>query len=119
MLRTTALGGLILISAMTVAQAQPGPPPTATPPVAGPESPPAVIAPAAPAFKVGDVVTDRAGVPLGPVKSLTDAPRGTVVIVQIDGKLVAIPQSTLTQTRAGITSRQTKAEILAAAAALP
>jgi hypothetical protein len=31
-----------------------------------------VIAPAAPAIKVGDVVIDRAGVRVGPVKGLTD-----------------------------------------------
>jgi hypothetical protein len=108
---------LILAAAVTaasVAYAQP-PPPTA-PPV-GPMSPPAAIAPAAPAFKVGAVVTDRTGARVGTIQSLGDAPRGPMVVIAIDGKLVSVPQSTLTLKDDGVVSLQTKAEILAATGA--
>ena len=91
------------------------PPPT--PPAAGPESPPSEIAPAAPGFKVGTVVTDRTGARLGPVASLTEAPTGAMVVIEIDAKMVSVPAETLTQRGEAVVSRQTKAEILAAAGA--
>jgi hypothetical protein len=93
-------------------------PQTQAPP-AGPLSRPAEIAPAAPAFKDGAVVIDRAGVKLGPIKSLTEAPRGPMVVIEIDGKMVSVPQGTLTLKSDGVVSSQTKAQILAAAGAPP
>jgi hypothetical protein len=79
----------------------------------------AVIAPPAPALKEGGMVSDRTGAPLGPIQSLVDAPRGPMVVIKIDGKLVSVPQSTLTLKGANAISSQTKAEILAAAQAPP
>jgi hypothetical protein len=76
-----------------------------------------VIAPAAPAFKVGAIVTDRTGARLGPIQRLTEAPRGPMVVIAMDGKLVSIPQSTLTPKGEAVVSSQTKAEIVAAAGA--
>lgn len=96
------------------AQAQTPPP---TPPAAGPDSPPSAIAPAAPGFKVGTVVTDRTGARLGPVASLTEASAGPMVVIEIDAKMVSVPADTLSQRGEAVVSRQTKAEILAAAGA--
>lgn len=84
-----------------------------------PPTPPIVIAPPAPAFKIGAVVVDRTGARLGPIQSVTEAVRGPMVVIAIDGKLVGVPQSTLTLKGVGAVSSQTKAEILAAAAAPP
>lgn len=80
---------------------------------------PVVTAPPAPAFKVGAVVTDRTGVRLGPIQSITESPRGLVVVIEIDGKLIGVPQSTLTLRDDGAVSSQTKAQIIAAAGAPP
>lgn len=77
----------------------------------------AVTAPPAPAFKVGAVVTDRTGARLGPIQSVTEADRGPMVIIEIDGKLISVPQSTLTLKDEGAVSSQTKAEIVTAAGA--
>jgi hypothetical protein len=74
-----------------------------------------VIAPAAPAFKIGAIVTDRTGARLGPIQNLAEAARGPMVVISIDGKLVSVPQSTLTLKGGGAVSSQTKAEIAAAA----
>jgi hypothetical protein len=109
----SAIAALSLAAGAASAQ-----PPTQAPP-AGPLSPPAEIAPAAPAFKKGAVVVDRAGAKLGPIKSLTEAPRGPMVVIEIDGKLVSVPQATLSLKSDGVVSSQTKAQILAAAGAPP
>ena len=90
-------------------------PPAPSAPPAGPTSPPAAIAPAAPAFKVGAIVTDRTGARLGRIQSLSEAERGPMVVISLDGKLVSVPQSTLTRKGEGAVSSQTKAEITAAA----
>jgi hypothetical protein len=84
---------------------------------AGPKSPPAMIARAAPALKIGAIVTDRTGARLGPIQSLTEAARGPMAVILLDGKLVSVPQSTLTLKGEGAVSSQTKAEIFAAAGA--
>lgn len=111
---------VVAIFALTVglAAAQPAPTaPSTPPPAAGPESPPAQIAPAAPGFKVGTVVTDRTGARLGPVTSFTEAPEGPMVVIEIDAKMVSVPAASLSQRGEAVVSRQTKAEILAAAGA--
>ena len=87
------------------------------PPRSGPEPSPPVVAPAPPAFKAGAIVTDRNGARLGPIQSLALAPSGPLVVIRIDGKLVSVPQSTLTLENGSAVSSQTKAEILTAAGA--
>jgi lipoprotein-anchoring transpeptidase ErfK/SrfK len=101
------------VGAAGAACAQPAAAPSA------PTPPPAVIAPPAPAFKVGALVTDRTGARLGPIKSLAEGTRGPMVVIEIDGKLISVPQATLTLRGEGAASAQTKAEIIAAAAAPP
>lgn len=80
--------------------------------------PPATIAPPAPAFKAGGIVTDRTGARLGPIQSTAEAERGLMIVIKIDGKLVSVPQSTLKLKGENAVSSQTKAEIMAAAHAL-
>ncbi len=75
-----------------------------------------IVAPA-PAFKVGAVVTDRTGARLGPIQSLAEAARRAMIVIEIEGKLVSVPQSTLKPNGGGAVSSQTKAEIMAAAGA--
>lgn len=77
----------------------------------------AAIAPPAPAFKVGGIVIDRTGAQLGSIESVADAERGPMVVIKIDGKLISVPQSTLTLNGENVVSSQTKAEIMSAARA--
>ncbi|MGI9168880.1 MAG: hypothetical protein ACR2FH_01710 [Caulobacteraceae bacterium] len=84
---------------------------------AQPAPAPAPIVAPAPHFKVGAMVTDRTGARLGPIQSLAEAARGAMIVIEIDGKLVSVPQSTLKAKGGGAVSSQTKAEILAAAGA--
>jgi hypothetical protein len=84
---------------------------------AQPASVPAPIVAPAPAFKVGAVVSDRTGARLGPIQSLAEASRGAMIVIEIDGKLVSVPQSTLRPKGGGAVSSQTKAEIMTAAGA--
>jgi hypothetical protein len=73
------------------------------------------IAPAAPAFKFGAMVTDRTGRPLGAIESLAESERGAMIVIKIDDKLVSVPQSTLKLNGERVVSSQSKAEIMAAA----
>ena len=86
-------------------QDTPSPPPTV----------PGSVAPSPPAFKVDMTVVDQAGVAVGKIKSLAESEGGPVVIVEIDGKLVGLPQRTLILERGQARSTQTKSEMLTAA----
>jgi hypothetical protein len=100
------------VSRPTTAAAQPG--------TRAPETRPAAAAPAPPAFRAGAIVTDRTGARLGPIQSVADAPRGPMVVIEIEGKLVSVPQSTLTlKPDASVSSSQTRSEITSAAGARP
>jgi hypothetical protein len=88
-----------------------------TPPATGPA--PAVIAPPAPDLKPGAVVIDRNGLRIGKVQSLAESERGAMVVVDMDGKLVSVPQSTLLPKGDSAVSSQSKDEILGAAHAPP
>lgn len=103
------------IPATALAQAaSEAPPPALTPPPATTTS-----AALAPAFEAGAEVRDRNGVLLGEIASVAPAADGKVmVVVAIDGKLVGVPETSLTlSSGGGAVSRQTKAEVLAAAGA--
>jgi hypothetical protein len=82
-----------------------------------PAAEPAVTAPPPPAFAADMPVVDRTGFAVGRIKSLADSPRGPMVVVVIDGKLVNLPQRTLTLTGGTAHSSQSKAEMLAIAGA--
>lgn len=122
-----ALAAVAALAGATQAQcqAQPAPPALASPqlpPAAPVERPtvgeaPSSVTPPAPAFKSGDAVADRDGVALGSVQTLVESPAGPMLVVNIDGKLVSLPQTTLKMQGAAIVSSQTKAQILAAAGA--
>ena len=73
--------------------------------------------PPAPAFTEGMMVVDRSGAQIGRVKSLVETQYGALIIVEIDGKLVGVPRSTLLLQNEKILSSQTKDEILRAAGA--
>lgn len=107
-------------SGQALAQARPTASPQ-TPPVApaalAPGEAPSSVTPPAPAFKSGDAVADSAGAALGAVQALVESPAGPMVVVNIDGKLVSLPQATLKMQGNAIVSTQTKAQILAAAGA--
>jgi hypothetical protein len=104
--RTLLLLPVLLLA--TPAAAQPAPTGAAAPAVA--KAPP-------PAFQAGMPVFDGTGMQVGKVASLADSPRGPMVVVEIDGKMVSLPQSTLTLARGTARSTQSKAEMLAAAGA--
>lgn len=86
---------------------------------ASPTPPPAISVAPAPAFKAGDPVTDASGAVVGPIATLTESPRGAIVVISIDSKLVGVPQATLKLRGDKVVSSQTKAQMLAAAAAPP
>ena len=65
----------------------------------------------------GMTVVDRSGEAVGVITAVADSERGPMVIVKVDGKLVSIPQSTLTLDGTIVRSSQAKAQILAASAA--
>lgn len=88
-----------------------------TPTAVGP--PGATAKPAAPAFKPGMVVRDRSGARLGVIQTITETPGGLNVVIEIDGKLVGVPPSTLRLRGETVVSAQTRAEILMAAGAAP
>ncbi len=54
---------------------------------------------------------------LGPIQTVVDSNRGPMVVIEIDGKLISTPQSSLTLKGEGAVSSQTKAQIIAAAGA--
>ena len=92
--------------------------PSAVPPAnaAAPSVPPAVTRPA-PALKSGAIVSDRTGAAVGPIQTLAESDRGSMVIIKIDGKLVGVPESSLRLEGERVVSAQTKAEMTAAAGA--
>jgi hypothetical protein len=104
--------GLMMATALsTTVAAQPAnPPPARVLPNA-----PVREAPPAPAFKAGDPVIDSAGQVVGPIKTVTEGVNGALVVIEIDSKLVGVPQSTLKMDGARVVSSQTKAQMLAAA----
>ncbi len=103
----------LLLAVPGIALAQP-----AVTPTPSPRPPPTAVEPApAPAFKAGSVVVDRDGTAIGAIKTLTESSRGPMVVVEIDGKLVSVPQSTLRLQGDRALSSQTKAQMLAAAGA--
>jgi hypothetical protein len=65
----------------------------------------------------GMPVVDQAGVSVGVITAVADSEQGPMVVVKVDGKLVSIPQSTLTLDGAVVRSSQTRAQILATAMA--
>jgi hypothetical protein len=60
---------------------------------------------------------DRTGAAIGRIKTLTESDKGPVVVIEIDRKLVSVPQSSLKLQGEVAVSSQTKAQILAAAGA--
>ena len=110
------------VSIATAAAAQNPAGPSASPQAPGGPSaaagpPTRVEAPPAPAVKAGDLVIDRTGAQVGSVKTLTESEVGALVVVEIEGKLIGLKSSTLRVEGARVTSSQTRAEMLAAAAA--
>ena len=85
--------------------------PAATPPASVVEKPPA------PAFKANMSVLDRTGADVGRIETLAESAARAMVVINIDGKLVSVPQDTLTLDGQVVRSRQSKAEMLAAAGA--
>jgi len=113
---------LLILAAASQAQCQAPPdtaplPPAAPAQVAPANAAPSTVTPPAPAFTAGDTVVDRAGQRVGAVQTLVETPAGPMVVVQIDGKLVSLLQTTLRMDGSTIVSSQTKAEMLAAAGA--
>jgi hypothetical protein len=87
---------------------------------AGAQSTPAIpIAPQAAPHPLaqGMTLVDRSGVAVGVIAAVADSERGPMVVVKIEGKLLSIPQATLTLDGTIVRSSQTKAQILAAIAA--
>lgn len=76
-------------------------------------------APPPPAFKAGTAVSDSTGATVGTVASVVEGERGLMVVVDIDGKLVSVPQETLTLAGERAVSSQTRSQMLAAAGAPP
>ena len=86
-------------------------PPRATATAAPPAKPPP------PAFEPGMPVVDNRGAVIGRFKSLAESDAGAMAIIEIDGKLVGTPQSSLTLEGDRIRSARSKSEIVAAAGA--
>lgn len=102
------LAGTLVIASFAIAQAQPAPP--AQPSAPRPAAP-------APAIQAGETVFDRTGQAVGAVQGLVETPAGAMVVAQVDGKLISLPQSTLRVEGRRVVSAQTKAQMLAAAGA--
>jgi len=111
-----ALLALAGASAQAAEPAAPQPPPVA-PATPAPGEAPSSVTPPAPAFNAGDRVADSQGTALGAIQTLIESPAGPMVVVNIEGKLVSLPQGTLRMQGTTIVSSQTKAQILAAAGA--
>jgi hypothetical protein len=96
--------------------AMPAPPAAAkvTPP-APTDTPPATSSEPAPAFRAGAKVSDSSGADIGVIQSIAEASTGAMVVLKVDGKLVSVPQGTLSPFGENVKSSQTKAQILAAA----
>ena len=87
-----------------------------------PAEPPAgaatsTLTPPVPAFKAGAVVSDSTGATVGTVASVVEGESGLMVVVKIDGKLVSVPQDTLTLVGDRAVSSRTKTQMLAEAGA--
>ena len=63
-------------------------------------------------------VTDRHGVAMGQVKGMTETERGAIVILEIEGRLICVPQATLAIEGDRARSAQTRSQILNVAGAL-
>lgn len=88
---------------------------SAVPTTAPPRPPP--TAPPAPAIEAGSVVYDRSGLDAGVVQSLVETPAGPMIVARIDGKLISLPQKTLTLRDGRLVSDQTKDQMMDAAGA--
>jgi hypothetical protein len=117
--RFATVAGAAVLSILACAATSSAAAPQPAGPQIAPVGPGAVAVPAkpAPAFKAGASVTDRGGTVVGAIESVIDTPAGLMVVVKIDGKLVSVPQSSLTLRDGAAVSRQSKAEMLAAAGA--
>ena len=113
MMSLTALA----MAAALLAQAPTGTAPTSPGPAAGIATTDAVPKPPAPAFRPGMAVVDTTGASIGVVQTMTEAQTGTMVVVKIEGTLVAIPASQLRLEGANVVSAQTKSQIVTSAAA--
>ena len=118
-----ALAIILALAGAAQARCQAPPQPaTEIPPVAPMAAPPAGAAPSsvtppAPAIRAGEAVIDRSGAEVGRIQTLIESPAGPMVVVQIDGKMVSLPQRTLRLQGETVVSSQSKAEMLAAAGA--
>jgi hypothetical protein len=109
----------VLAATLSLASCGQPPPPVATPPAPSTATGAAgaTAKPPAPAFKPGMVVVDRTGARVGVVKTITETPGGLNVVIEIEGKLVGVLDSTLQLRGESAASSQTRAEILAMAGA--
>lgn len=96
------------------APAMPAAPAAKTAPPAPTDDPPASSSAPAPAFRAGAKVSDSSGAQIGVIQSIAEASTGAMVVLNVDGKLVSVPQGTLSPFGDNVKSSQTKAEILAA-----
>ena len=97
------------------APAVPVSPATKAIPPAPTDTPPASDKAPAPAFRAGAKVSDSTGAQIGVIQSIAEASTGSMVVLNIDGKLVSVPQGTLSPFGETVKSSQTKAQILSAA----
>ena len=63
----------------------------------------------------GMPVVDLTGAAVGVITAIADSDRGPMVVVKADGRLISLPQASLTLDGAVVRSSQTRAQILAAA----
>ena len=111
---------VILLTAMAWITAGERPPahPTLRAPSSSAVGPPgSVPMPRAPVFRPGTVVSDRTGARVGVVESLAETRSGLNVVIEIDGKLIGVPPSTLLLRNHSAVSLQTREEILSTAGA--
>jgi hypothetical protein len=107
-LRPCWVGGLALCAALAsggYALAEP------TPAIAvAPQAAPRPLTQGMPVF-------DKSGVRVGAIAAVADSASGAMVVLKVDGKLVSIPQASLTLDGNVARSAQTKAQIISAASA--
>lgn len=96
--------------------AMPAPPvaPKSAPP-APTDSPPSSSGMPAPVFRAGAKVSDSTGAQIGVIQSIAQASTGSMVVLNVDGKLISVPQGTLSPFGENVKSSQTKEQILSAA----
>jgi hypothetical protein len=110
----TLLAALLATFALP-AMAQTAPPPAGDPaPMPDAAAPDTAEAarPAVPPLKTGTPVKDAQGQVIGTVASTSDAAGGPMAVLNIDGKPIVVPRSTLVASGPTVVSTQTKAQIL-------